>query len=76
MSVFETVRAAVDMKQVAEMYGQRVGRNGMICCPFHVVVANSISFAPPQAAGLIHFAAPPLPTKPSGFAGALLGTPA
>ena len=35
------------------------------------VVASSVSFAPPQAAGLIHSAAPPFPTKPKdGFAGA------
>ena len=27
------------------------------------VVASSVSFAPPLAAGLIHSAAPPLPTK-------------
>lgn len=35
MNVFEMIRAAVDMKQVAGMYGQQVSRNGMICCPFH-----------------------------------------
>jgi len=29
----------------------------------HIVVASSISLAPPQAAGLAHCAAPPLPTK-------------
>ena len=41
------------------------------------VVANSVSFAPPQAAGLIHSAAPPFPTKPKdGFAGAPLNFPA
>ena len=34
------------------------------------VVASSVSFAPPQAAGLIHSAAPPFPTPPKGgFAG-------
>lgn len=37
-------------------------------CPF--VDTSSISFAPPQAAGLTHSAVSPLPTKPkSGFAG-------
>jgi len=35
MNVFEAIRSLVDMKQVAEMYGQRVSRHGMICCPFH-----------------------------------------
>ena len=41
------------------------------------VVASSVSFAPPQAAGLIHSAAPPFPTKPKdGFAGTPLNFPA
>ena len=29
----------------------------------HVVVTSSVSLAPPQAAELAHFAAPPLPTQ-------------
>lgn len=29
----------------------------------HLVVASSVSFAPPQAARLTHFTAPPLPTQ-------------
>ena len=29
----------------------------------HVVVTNSVSLAPPQAAGLAHSVAPPLPTQ-------------
>ncbi len=29
----------------------------------HVVVTNSVSLAPPPAAGLAHFVAPPLPTQ-------------
>ena len=41
------------------------------------VVASFVSFAPPQAAGLIHSAAPPFPTKPTGgFAGAPFNFPA
>lgn len=39
----------------------------------HVVVTNSVSLAPPQAAGLAHFAAPPLPTNALRLRGALLG---
>ena len=35
----------------------------------HLVVASSISFVSPQAAKLIHSAAPPLPTKFCNFAG-------
>ena len=39
-----------------------------------IVGTSSISLAPPQAAELTHSAAPPLPTKPDGFAGAPLET--
>ena len=35
MSVFETIKAAVTPRQVAEHYGLRVLPNGMTCCPFH-----------------------------------------
>lgn len=43
-----------------------------LTAPFHpcLVDASSISLAPPQAAGLAHFAASPLPTKTFVFAGA------
>ena len=37
----------------------------------HLVLESSISFAPPQAAGLIHSAARPLPTRSYD----LVGTP-
>ncbi len=63
MSIYETVKAAISVKDAAEHYGLKVNRNGMACCPFHRVVASSISLAPPQAAGLVHSAAPPFPTK-------------
>ena len=35
MSVFETVKAAVTLRQAAEHYGLRIPPGGMICCPFH-----------------------------------------
>jgi len=35
----------------------------------HLVLASFISFAPPQAAGLIHSAARPLPTRSFDLAG-------
>ena len=35
MSVFETVKAAVTLRQAAEHYGLRIPPSGMICCPFH-----------------------------------------
>lgn len=35
MSVFETIKAAVTLRQAAEHYGLRVLPNGMTCCPFH-----------------------------------------
>ena len=35
MSVFETIKAAVTLRQAAEHYGLRVLPNGMTYCPFH-----------------------------------------
>ena len=35
MNVFEAVKENVTTRQAAEMYGIRVNRNGMACCPFH-----------------------------------------
>jgi len=35
LSVFQVVKANVTARQVAEMYGLKVGRNGLACCPFH-----------------------------------------
>ena len=35
MSVFETIKAAVPLRQAAEHYGLRVLPNGMTYCPFH-----------------------------------------
>ena len=35
MRVFETIKAAVTLRQAAENYGLTVSRNGMTCCPFH-----------------------------------------
>ena len=35
MTMYETIKAAVSVKQAAEHYGLKVNRNGMACCPFH-----------------------------------------
>ena len=35
MGIYETVKQTVTVRQVAEKYGLKVGRNGMACCPFH-----------------------------------------
>ena len=35
MKLFESVKAAVPLRQAAETYGLSVSRNGMTCCPFH-----------------------------------------
>ena len=35
MTIYETVKAAVTVRQAAEHYGLEVNRNGMTCCPFH-----------------------------------------
>jgi hypothetical protein len=35
MTIYESVKAAVPIRQAAEHYGLEVGRNNMACCPFH-----------------------------------------
>ena len=35
MNLFESVKAAVTVRQAAEHYGLEIGRNGMTRCPFH-----------------------------------------
>ena len=35
MNVFEAVKQSVTTRQATSFYGIRVGRNGMVCCPFH-----------------------------------------
>ena len=35
MTMYETIKAAIPMKQAAEHYGLKVNHNGMACCPFH-----------------------------------------
>ena len=35
MNIFQTVKENVTARQVAEQYGLKINRNGMICCPFH-----------------------------------------
>ena len=35
MTMYETIKAAISVKQAAEHYGLKVGLNGMTCCPFH-----------------------------------------
>ena len=33
--LFQNVKSAVTARQAAEMYGLKVGRNSLACCPFH-----------------------------------------
>ena len=35
MNQFETIKAAVPLRDAAKHYGLTVSRNGMTCCPFH-----------------------------------------
>ena len=35
MRIYEAVKQTVTVRQAAEKYGLKVGRNGMACCPFH-----------------------------------------
>ena len=34
-NLFQTVKAAVTTRQLAQLYGLRPDRRGMVCCPFH-----------------------------------------
>ena len=35
MNLFESVKAAVTVRQAAEHYGLKIGQGNMVCCPFH-----------------------------------------
>ena len=35
MTIYETIKAAISVKQAAKHYGLNVNRNGMACCSFH-----------------------------------------
>lgn len=35
MTMYETIKAAISVKQAAEHYGLKMNPNGMTCCPFH-----------------------------------------
>ena len=35
MTIYENIKAAISVKQAAEHYGLKAGRNSMACCPFH-----------------------------------------
>ncbi len=35
MSLYQTVKSAITVQQVGEMYGMEPDRHGMVCCPFH-----------------------------------------
>ena len=35
MTIYETIKAAISVKQAAEHYGLKVSRSGMACCLFH-----------------------------------------
>ncbi len=35
MNIFKQIKENVTTRQAAEVYGLKVNRNGMVCCPFH-----------------------------------------
>jgi hypothetical protein len=35
LNLFSHIKAAITTRQAAELYGLKVSRNGMTCCPFH-----------------------------------------
>ena len=42
MSLYQTVKSAITVRQVGEMYGMEPDRHGMVCCPFHSDSAPSM----------------------------------
>lgn len=34
-NIFQTIKNKITTREAAELYGLKVGRNGMACCPFH-----------------------------------------
>ena len=72
MTVLQAAQATMALIEVActlisgikDACGECGERRCADSCPF--VDTSSISFAPPQAAGLTHSAVSPLPTKPKG----------
>lgn len=35
MNIFKQIKESVTARQAAELYGLKINRNGMTCCPFH-----------------------------------------
>lgn len=35
MTIYETIKATISVRQATEHYGLKASRNGMACCPFH-----------------------------------------
>ena len=64
MGIYSQIKAQVSTRDVAEHYGYKVGRNGMMCCPFHEdqnpsikVDQNFIFFGCQEKGDVIDFAA-------------------
>ena len=64
MGIYSQIKAQVSTRDVAEHYGYKVGRNGMMCCPFHEdqnpsmkVDQNFICFGCQEKGDVIDFAA-------------------
>lgn len=62
MDIFKQTKESITTRQAAEMYGVKVNRNGMACCPFHndkhpsmKVDKNFYCFACGEKGDVIHF---------------------
>lgn len=62
MNIFKQTKESITTKQAAEIYGVKVNRNGMACCPFHndkhpsmKVDENFYCFACGAKGDVIHF---------------------
>ena len=79
MGIYSQVKEQVSTRAVAEHYGYKVSRNGMMCCPFHddrtpsmKVDKNFICFGCQEKGDVIDFAAKLFDLPPYEAAGKLV----
>ena len=79
MGIYSQIKEQVSTREVAEHYGYKVSRNGMMCCPFHndrtpsmKVDQNFICFGCQEKGDVIRFASKLFGLPPYDAAGKLI----